>query len=196
MFLSTRALGADGGAYAASKEEAEHVVRASGLPFTILRPAEVYGGGGSDPIASLVATLKRRSVVPVLGSGHYFLNPVHVQDVLEVVLQAALSEASSDQTYVLAGPQEMTYLQLIERIEELLHLPRRRRCMSPLLGPACWREPPGDSVSIDIVPDEIPRLLLAKSNDNTAAVRDFGFAPRTIEAGLARGNRRFERPES
>ena len=36
------------------------------------------------------------------------------------------------------------------------------------------------------VPDQIPRLLLAKDSDSSAAVRDLGFSPRSLEEGLTR----------
>ena len=46
IHVSTRAIDAGGGAYSRSKLEAEALVRGSGIPWTILRPAEVYGAGG------------------------------------------------------------------------------------------------------------------------------------------------------
>ncbi len=85
IYLSTRAVGAAGGAYAASKARAEDVVSGSALPWTILRPAEVYGSGGDDPILSLARGLQKKSFVPVLGDGSYTLCPVHAQDVVAAV---------------------------------------------------------------------------------------------------------------
>ena len=43
IYMSTRAVSEDGGAYSKSKSRAEALVRDSGLDWTIIRPAAVYG---------------------------------------------------------------------------------------------------------------------------------------------------------
>ncbi len=184
VHLSTRAIGAAGGAYSHSKELAEREVETTGLPFVILRPAEVYGGSGGDPILSLASSLRARPFVPILGDGSYRLSPVYVDDVVDAIVAALNRPEAAGRTYVLAGPEEMTYLEIVERIEETLGLPARRRIFVPvalakmtirglaLLGLGGY------------VPDQIPRLLLAKSCDSAAATRDLGFSPRRLEEGL------------
>ena len=185
IHLSTRAIGAPGGAYAASKARAEELVRGGSLPWTILRPAEVYGSGGEDPILNLARSLQRQSFVPILGDGRYQLSPVHAEDVVAAVAATLNAPTSRGQTYLLAGPESLSYLELIERLERILNLPRRRRIRVPLwIARSLIRAMSTFGIG-GYVPDQIPRLLLAKETDSTAARRDLGFNPRGLEAGLA-----------
>ena len=66
--------------YHDTKWRAEQLVRASGLEFTILKPAVVYGPG-DDMVTHLVKMIRFAPVFPVVGRGDAILQPVHVQDV-------------------------------------------------------------------------------------------------------------------
>lgn len=183
VHMSTRAIGIAGGPYSHSKELAEREVKAADLPFVIIRPAEVYGAG-SDPIRSLASSLRARSLVPILGDGSYRLSPVYVDDVVDGVVTALDRPEAAGRAYVLAGPEEMTYLEIVERIEKTLELPARRRIFVPV---ALAKIAIHGAALLGLggyVPDQIPRLLLAKSCDISAAARDLGFSPRTLEHGL------------
>ncbi len=185
VYLSSRALGEAGGGYSASKLHAEEHVRGARLAWVILRPAEVYGSGGRDPILSLAQSLERRPYAAVLGDGSYRLSPVLVDDVIPAIVRALDSDAAPGQTYTLAGPQEFSYLTLLERLEAARGLSRRLRIRVPLV---CGKLMIACSSRLGfsgLVPDQIPRLVLAKASDNSAAERDLGYAPRSLEAGLA-----------
>ena len=184
IFVSSRAIGAAGGAYCSSKELAESIVRSSGLDWVIHRPAEVYGIGTGDPIYPLVSSLRARSWVPIPGDGSYRLSPVHVADVTDAIVESIGSPAAHGRTYMLAGPEEMTYLELVCRLESLLRLSPRRRIHIPLAVVKLAAHAMGRFAPGGIVPDQIPRLLLAKSTDNSAATQDLGFAPGRLEERL------------
>ena len=187
IHMSTRAIGADGGAYAGSKERAEEAVRGSGLPFTILRPAEVYGSGGDDPILSLAADLRRRRFVPILGDGSHELCPVLASDVVDAVVELVRAielDRGNGKTYVLAGPHSLTYLELVEKLETIQGIPRRWRISVPV---AVARGLIGGLATLGVgsyVPDQVPRLLLHKPRDYSEAARDLQFTPRSIEEAL------------
>ena len=184
VYVSTRAIGESGGAYSHSKSLAEELVTDSRIRSTIIRPAEVYGGRGNDPILRLAKSLRYRSWVPILGDGSYRVSPVHVDDVVEAIARALLSPQSVGRTYILAGPEEMTYLEMVEHLERLTRVRRRRRIHVPI--------PVAHSIFFvssrlglgNYVPDQIPRLLLEKSSDYTAATRDLGFSPAKLEHRL------------
>lgn len=182
--VSTRAIGAGGGAYSHSKEAAEAVVRESTLPWVVLRPAEVYGTGGHDPVLSLAKSLPTRSFVPILGDGSYELSPVCVQDVVGAIVNSVERSCARGQTYVLAGPETMSFTGLVERLEKMLMLSPRRRFRVPLWLARLLFTLGGRLGVGPYVPDQLPRLLLPKSSDITAAVRDLDYAPRTVEVGL------------
>lgn len=184
VYVSTRAIGESGGAYSHSKHLAEKMVRESRIPTTIIRPAEVYGGRGNDPILRLAKTLQRRSWVPILGDGSHRVSPVHVADVVEAIARALSSPDAVGKTYILAGPEEMTYLEMVEHLESIMGVSRRRRIHVPIPVARLILLVSSRLGLGDYVPDQIPRLLLDKSSDYTAATRDLCFVPARLESRL------------
>ena len=188
VHVSTRAIDPAGGAYSRSKAAAEALVAASPLAWTILRPAEVYGAGGSEGIDRLIAAVAARPmapILPVVADRRARVAPLHVDDAVEGIARALLRDAAVGRVYTLAGPEEMTYGELAARVARHLGIHRLRVPIPlPLLVGAAWAmrrlglRPP-------IVPDQIPRLLALKSADIGPARADLGFAPRTLEEGLA-----------
>jgi NADH dehydrogenase len=184
VHLSTRALGAAGGGYSRSKELAEAHVTASRLPWVVLRPAEVYGGGGHDAVMDLVRAVERRRCVLVPGHGRWRLSPVHVDDVVEALVRALDLDVAVGKVYTLAGPEELTLLELVERIEAHLGVARRRRIHVPLPVARLGVELAALLGRSGVVRDQLPRLMLEKSADSSLAARELGYAPRRLEDGL------------
>jgi nucleoside-diphosphate-sugar epimerase len=186
VHVSTRAIDPAGGAYSRSKAAAEALVAASPLAWTILRPAEVYGAGGSEGIDRLIAAVAGGLLVPVVAAGAARVAPLHVDDAVEGMAQALLRDGAIGRTYTLAGPEEMTYGELVARLARHLGV-RRLQVPVPLpLLAAVAAAMRRLGLTPPIVPDQIPRLLVAKGADIGPAQADLGFAPRPLEAGLAR----------
>lgn len=184
--VSTRAISPAGGAYSESKIRAEEIVRESGLAWNILRPAEVYGGssGAHDGISALIERCRQGRWVPVAGDGSPRLAPVYLDDVIDGMCRAVTFTGHGG-VYVLAGPEEMTYLQLIQRLAAYFHTePRTIGVPAGLLTIAArllallpLERPP-------LYPDQVARLFSAKSLDAGAAFQAFGFTARPLEQGL------------
>ncbi len=134
IHVSTRAIDAGGGAYSRSKIHAEAAVRDSGIPWTILRPAEVYGAGaGGEGLPAVIERARHGRWIPVVGDGGYRLAPVFVDDVVDG-LCAALRAPAAGRLFHLAGPEEITYLQLIDRLAAYFGTrPRRVRVPAAVL---------------------------------------------------------------
>ncbi len=99
--------------YYAGKARTEDVVRASGLPWAIVRPTLVFGTG--DILLNNIAWLLRRMpVFIVAGLGTYRVQPVALEDVAEIATWAA--EQSDSVTVDAAGPETITYSELVEDI--------------------------------------------------------------------------------
>jgi NADH dehydrogenase len=133
--VSTRAISPAGGAYSRSKIQAEEIVRDSGLAWNILRPAEVYGAGG-EGISTLIERCRQGRWIPVAGDGSALLAPVYVDDVIDGICRAVMTPSHGG-VHVLAGPEEMSYRQLIERLRPFsTPVPAPSACL-----PACSRWP-------------------------------------------------------
>jgi NADH dehydrogenase len=181
--VSTRAISPAGGAYSRSKIEAERIVRDSGLAWNILRPAEVYGAGG-EGISRLIERCREGRWVPVAGDGSPRLAPVYLDDVIDGICRAVMAPGHSG-VHMLAGPEEISYLQLIRRLAAFFHTrPRIVSLPASLLALAAraiallsLEKPP-------LYPDQVARLFSPKSHDTESAFQAFGFTARPLEQGL------------
>jgi NAD dependent epimerase/dehydratase family len=75
-------------AYGHFKQEAERLVRESGLPSVMIRPSHVYGPGGWYA-EEIVKRLKRPGRFVVTGSGQNWWDVVRVEDVATACVEAA-----------------------------------------------------------------------------------------------------------
>ena len=187
VHVSTRAVAASGGAYSRSKAEAERRVLASGLDWTVLRPAEVYGGGSGEAISQVLAVARKSPLVPVVGGRAHLMAPVYVDDVVAGMAQALVRERAIGRTYTLAGPEEMTYGELVDRVCRYyglsrLQVPVPLALLAAVAAVSAWLRLPHPPV----YRDQIPRLRCPKPADITAARADLDYDPRPLEAGFAR----------
>jgi uncharacterized protein YbjT (DUF2867 family) len=114
--------------YYRGKALVEQALAESDVPYAIVRPTFLFGCG-RDILANNIAWILRRTplfVVP--GDGRYLVQPIHVDDLARICLQAAhgRSEAIMDA----AGPDTMSFEQLVRAIRDavgrrtpILHAP-------------------------------------------------------------------------
>jgi uncharacterized protein YbjT (DUF2867 family) len=163
---------------------AEREIRASGLDWTILRPTMIYGAPGDRNLSRLLRLLSRTPVLPVPATGACLHQPVHVADVAGAVLAAAVRPAAIGSTYDVAGPEPITFGELVAacaravgRTARLIPVPLT------LLVPFAHgyerlsRHP-------RIRAEQLRRLGEDKAFGTEDAVRDLGYAPRPFAAGI------------
>lgn len=115
--------------YFRGKGVLERDLRTLGLPYAILRPTVIFGEG--DILINNIAYLLRRlPVFGVPGNGQYRLQPIYVEDLADLAVQAAQSTAPLEWDAV--GPESYTYEALVRTIAaalgrrvRLIHLPPR-----------------------------------------------------------------------
>ncbi|HEX9112821.1 MAG TPA: complex I NDUFA9 subunit family protein [Nitrospirota bacterium] len=185
-FLHQSALGTRPGArsvYHRTKWEAEELVRASGIPFTILRPSLIYGPGDQFSIR-LSEMIRMSPVLPVIGSGRSRVQPIFIDDVTACILQAVTSDCCYNEIYEIGGPEQMTYEEVASAIaaamgvrKPVVHMPlffmRAAARMLEIVLP----KPP-------VTTDQIIML----QEDNVCGMRDirdaFGIEPVKFAEGL------------
>jgi uncharacterized protein YbjT (DUF2867 family) len=104
-----------------AKALAEEAVEESSLASTIFAPSIVYSPG--DPWLTLLDRFSRLPVVPVSGSGRAAFQPIWAEDAAAAVMSALANGASG--TYELAGPEVLTYDDIVRVVLRASH--RRRR---------------------------------------------------------------------
>jgi uncharacterized protein YbjT (DUF2867 family) len=103
-----------------AKALAEDAVVASRLDTTVFRPSIIYTPG--DPWLTLLDRLSRLPAMPVSGSGRAQYQPVWAEDVADAVVNGL---SSSESTYELAGPEVLSYDDIVRTVLRASH--RRRR---------------------------------------------------------------------
>lgn len=171
--------------YLLSKLQAEDLLATLPMESAVLRPSLVYGPGSAS--AALFATLASLPVISLPGRGGQLVQPIHVYEVAEAVVQ--LLERSEPlapgQVFELGGPQPVTYREMLAAyrralgLDHALWLPVPAPLMT--LGAACAEWLPQKVFSRESL-----RLL---KRGNTTAVNAaqslLGRAPTALQDGLA-----------
>ena len=115
--------------YFRAKAVLEQDVAASGLRFTIVRPTLIFGS--EDILVNNIAWILRTfPLFLVPGDGRYRLQPVSVDDVAAIALDAA--ESGGDRTLDAAGPETYAFAELVSMVagavgsrSRVIHAPPR-----------------------------------------------------------------------
>jgi len=164
--------------YLASKGEAEDLVTASGLDWTIFQPSVIFGP--EDSFLNLFAGLLRALPVLALGTPNARFQPVYVGDVADCMVDALTDDETIGVRYPLCGPKVYTLLELVR------YVGATTGAMRPVLtlGPALSR------LQASVL-EHLPGKLM--SRDNLASMQKdsvcncsfpaaFGFAPTALES--------------
>jgi uncharacterized protein YbjT (DUF2867 family) len=111
-----------------AKAIAEKAVMESSLEWTVFAPSMVYSP--SDPFITLLERMSLLPLMPISGSGRAAFQPIWAEDVADCVMSALpggiRGQDSAGQRYELAGPETLTYAEIVECV---VHSLRRRRRM-------------------------------------------------------------------
>jgi NADH dehydrogenase len=123
--------------YYRGKAEQEAMLKACGVPSSIVRPTLVFGK--EDILVNNIAWLLRKSpVFPIFGSGSYRVQPVFVADLAQIAVQQAQSQSrrrdEPGATVDAIGPETYTFEQLVRLIAAKLGRKTRFVRVPPGLG--------------------------------------------------------------
>jgi len=105
--------------YFKGKGLVEKAIIQSGLPYAIIRPTVMFGGAGGILINNIAWLLRRFPVFAIPGSGEYQLQPVFVEDVAEIAVDAAHKEGNI--IVDAAGPETYTFAELVRLMASKIH---------------------------------------------------------------------------
>jgi NADH dehydrogenase len=185
--------------YHQTKWQAEELVRASGLDWTIFRPSLIHGSDGE------FMQLMRRfmcglvpPVIPYFGSGDAKLQPVYVGDVARCFVDALAKPESTGQVIPLGGPRAYSWRELYHICRTLMPCSKSWKPMvsqpvpvanaaavlsAPLLGLAEAVFP-----SLGLLRFDRGQVAMSQEDsvcDHTLAERAFGLRMRSFEEELA-----------
>ncbi len=102
--------------YLKTRGEAEALVRASSLDWTIYQPSVIFGAG--DGLVSRFATLLRRMPVLPLARAKARMAPTHVGDVAEAIARCVAGDRAARRSYELYGPEVLTLGEIVRKIRD------------------------------------------------------------------------------
>jgi uncharacterized protein YbjT (DUF2867 family) len=107
--------------YFRGKAEIEQGLAASGVPYTVLRPA-VFFGGPEILHNNIAWMLRHLPVFGMFGKGDYRLRPIHVQDMAELAADSGTHEGC--ETVDAVGPETYSFRELVGKIGQAIGKPR------------------------------------------------------------------------
>ncbi|MEZ4518611.1 MAG: NAD-dependent epimerase/dehydratase family protein [Chloroflexota bacterium] len=173
-----------------AKGEVERLVQHSGIPYTILRSATLYGR--NDRFSEIILSLALWSwpLVWLPGGGRVAMQPLWVDDFARCLVNALDRTDLTNQIVTLAGQERFTYQQIVRVILENRGL---KRLMFPIPGALVrpittmtfgwWYWPPVSRFMVD-------RFFVPEVADLDSIYRQFNFAPARFGDTISYLNRR------
>ena len=125
LLMSAQGVKSPGTDYQETKYRAEQHLRSSGLNVTIFRPSVIFGDphGGME-IGTQLFTEMIAPPLPAIGfftgwrpsRGAVVMSPVHAGDIAHAFVIALGDETSGARTYVLGGPEVLSWTEMLRRI--------------------------------------------------------------------------------
>ncbi len=193
--MSANGARADGTAYQQTKALAEACLQASNLDWTIFRPSVMFG----DPRGRMeFATQLYRDLVslplPVplfhegwlpFGAGTMELSPIHVEDVVRVMVAALDHSDSVGRIYALGGPHKLAWKQILEIIGEAVDK-RVFGIPTPAWAVKTAARLLERTGVMPVTHDQIVMLMEGNTCDSETVFRVFGVDPLVFEPAQLR----------
>ncbi len=118
-YIHMSALGAETDAdtaYLRTKGEAERQVKDSELDWTVFRPSVIFGEGGQ--FLNFTESLLTPYLTFLPGGGRNRFQPIYVEDIADLFLEAVEDEKHIDQAYNIGGPEVLTLAEISKTVEK------------------------------------------------------------------------------
>jgi nucleoside-diphosphate-sugar epimerase len=164
--------------YGYSKMLSEQDVAASGVPYTILRIATVYGVGTKTSFFKIFRAIKEGNIM-IIGDGQNHLSIIHSSDLTRAMLMVENDARSIDRIYNVSDGVAHTQESLIQLAAKLMGAPKPARHVNEFVVKMLARQRNLES-------DELRFLTSNRVVDISRIKADLGFEPKvTIEVGGA-----------
>lgn len=115
--------------YHYNKWRAENYVKDRLAEWTIIRPSIIFGEsaeGHFQFVSQLADVVQSAPLIPVAGDGMSRFQPIHRDDVSAVFARALDDPGSNGQTYEIAGPEVVTYREILDEVARTLQVDKRK----------------------------------------------------------------------
>jgi len=109
----------------------ENGLKATSIPYTILRPTVLFGK--EDILINNIAWMLRTfPVFGVFGDGRYRLQPIYVDDLAQLAVEAG--QRTENKIINAIGPETFTYRELVQTVAQIIGKKRPIISIPPTLG--------------------------------------------------------------
>ena len=143
--------------YFRGKALVECALAQSGLHYSIVRPTWIFGGERDVLTNNIAWVLRRMPVFALPGSGSYPVQPVHVDDLARICIDAAGS--TGDLVVDAAGPERMPFRDLVAQVRSAINARSPIVHIPPSLMAAAARGLGLLVRDVVLTPDEIRGLM-------------------------------------
>ncbi len=163
--------------YFRSKREAEKIIIDSGLDYTIFRPSYIIGKG--DELTPSITEEIKKGTITIYGSGQYRMQPIWVEQAVEIYLKCIHNPKTSRKIFNLVGSEKISYIDFLrlciltlkpKKIIRFSHIPIEKAVQDALCS-----ENPVMSV------DELVVLVSDTTADHQILEKVFGIQLKKIE---------------
>src|SRR5436305_4015896 len=106
-----------------SRLEVEQILL-DAIPDSVALRASIVIGAGSSSFRLLVRLIERLWVMPLPAWREHRTQPIDERDAIEYLARAPLTRAAAGRSLVIAGPDLITYAQMVQRIAEAMGVSR------------------------------------------------------------------------
>jgi NADH dehydrogenase len=97
--------------YYRGKALVERALEEVGVPYSVVRPTWIFGGNHEILANNIAWILRHMPIFAIPGNGRYAVQPVHVDDLVRICLEAAKTDGNP--ILDAAGPETMTFQELV-----------------------------------------------------------------------------------
>ena len=119
-------------AYAESKRDAEAIVSAAGIPYSIVRPTMGFGPG--SPVQRGLSLLAQLPVPVLFGDGRVMVQPIDVLDVARLLVGLGVASGQANRVLEAGGADRLTMRDLMAELRRARGLDPRAPLHLPLLA--------------------------------------------------------------
>jgi nucleoside-diphosphate-sugar epimerase len=185
VFISTTAIFTELNSKSKSTRlAAEAAIQNSDLSYTILRPTMIYGSQRDRNMIRLIRWLQRFPIIPVLGNGKSLQQPVFVDDVSNAIVDCLEHPKSIGKSYNIAGKKALPYNEIIDTIAKIINRKIYKLFLPDKIMIRFLNMLEKIKIPFPIKAEQVKRLNENKDFSYGEANLDFGYHPRSFEAGI------------
>tara|TARA_B100001123_G_scaffold236347_1_gene265026 strand:- start:69 stop:968 length:900 start_codon:yes stop_codon:yes gene_type:complete len=174
IYLSTICSNKEGGGYSRSKYFAEQTIIESGHPYNIVRPSEVYGSKSREGIDLLLyLAIHRKLLIDFKWSPNVNYSPISIEELTHFMTEMVLLGEVKNQIYTICNNRVYT----IQDIQIALEKALGKKLFRIPVPIAFLKILCKFGVPVPFKRDQLDRLIMEKSYDNSQANNDFSFDP-------------------